>query len=72
MACDVVDWAWARKLDVKGSEMICLSINIASLMNAGEPDEVNVGISWSTADVFYAVRDIKKDEEIMTRFVVRT
>jgi len=70
MACDVVDWAWSRKLSDDGPDVICLSINIASLMNSGEtPSEVNVSINSSTSDSFYAMRDIRKDEEILTHFV---
>ena len=69
MACDVVDWAWSRKLSDKGPEMICLSLNMASLMNSGEKGEVNVSINSATADAFYATRDIQKDEEILTHFV---
>ena len=69
MACSVVDWAWSRKMNDKGKDMICLSINIASLMNAGDQNQVNVGITTSTSDAFYATRDIKKDEEILTRFI---
>ncbi len=70
MACDVIDWAWSRKLHENGPEAICLSINIASLMNSGEgPGEVNVSINSSTSDSFFATRDIRKDEEILTHFV---
>ena len=69
MACDVVDWAWSRKMSENGPEAICLSINIASLMNSGGPREVNVSINSSSSDSFYATRFIKKDEEIMTHFV---
>ncbi|KAK1734293.1 hypothetical protein QTG54_015060 [Skeletonema marinoi] len=71
MACDVVDWAWSRKISGdNGPEVICLSINIASLMNSGDgPGEVNVSINSSTSDSFFATRDIGKDEEILTHFV---
>jgi len=69
MACDVVEWAWSRKLSESGPDAICLSINIASLMNSGGPGQVNVSINTSTSDSFYALRDIRKDEEILTHFV---
>ena len=69
MACDVIDWAWSRKVQENGPEAICLSINIASLMNSGGPDEVNVSINSSSSDSFFATRDIEKDEEILTHFV---
>ena len=69
MACDVVDWAWSRKIHENGPEAICLSINIASLMNAGEQGDVNVSINSSSSDSFYATRYIRKDEEILTHFV---
>lgn len=70
MACDVIDWAWSRKISESGPEAICLSINIASLMNSGDgPGEVNVSINSSTSDSFFATRDISKDEEILTHFV---
>jgi len=67
MACDVVDWAWSRKVSENGPEVICLSINIASLMNSRDgPGEVNV--KYKT-DSFFATRDIMKGEEILTHFV---
>ena len=69
MACDVVDWAWSRKTSENGPETICLSINIASLMNSGKPGDVNVSIKSSTSDSFFATRFIRKDEEILTHFV---
>jgi hypothetical protein len=69
MACDVVDWAWARKVSESGPELIFLSLNISSLMNSGGLGEVNVGINSSKLDVFYAMRNIKMDEEILTSFV---
>lgn len=72
MMCDVIDWAWARQISKSGSpEVICLSINIASLMNAGNAaiGEVNVGIDSTTPNSFKAIRDIEKNEELLTSFI---
>jgi len=72
MMCDVIDWAWARQISKSGSpEVICLSINIASLMNAGNAaqGDVNVGIDSTTSTSFRAIRDIEKNEELLTSFI---
>jgi hypothetical protein len=72
MACDVMDWAaWTRPLNEDGPEryIISLSMNISSLIRSGDLVRANVRAKTSNSgEVFYATRDIKKDEEILTHY----
>lgn len=74
MACDVMEWAWTQQFEDDGPYHICLAINISSLMNTKGDDEEGEGanalpVSGLTSK-FYALKDIKKDEEILTDYTI--
>jgi hypothetical protein len=70
MVCDVMDWAWNRKLEENGPDYVCLGINISSLFRTtGNESDANVRPVTVTSPIFYATRDIQQDEEILTHFV---
>mmetsp|Transcript_35978 Transcript_35978/g.73402 ORF Transcript_35978/g.73402 Transcript_35978/m.73402 type:complete len:310 (-) Transcript_35978:68-997(-) len=71
MACDVMEWTWTQQFQEGGDYHICLAINISSLMNTGDDeDEVNALPTSSMTAMFYATRDIRKDEEILTDYEI--
>lgn len=71
MACDVMEWAWTQQFQEGEDYHICLAINISSLMNTGDEEEqANALPESSTATMFYATKDIKKDEEILTDYEI--
>jgi hypothetical protein len=71
MACDVMEWTWTQQFQEGGDYHICLAINISSLMNTGDDDEeANALPKSSTSTMFYATKDIKKDEEILTDYEI--
>lgn len=71
MSCDMMEWTWTQQLHEDGPYHICLSINIASLMNTeSDEEEANALPKTSTSTVFYATRDIRKGEEILTDYSV--
>ena len=46
---------------------IMLAINISAMLNTGlTPEEVNLLPETSTSQLYYATRDIKRGEEILT------
>ena len=61
--CDITEWAWHQQLSPTGPLTILVDANIAALMNSS--DDPNVAPKTDTETRFYAVRDIKKDEEIL-------
>jgi hypothetical protein len=72
MACDNAEWTFIQQREKDGPMLILSSLNIAILMNEGNNGtEVNVepqaedGNFSEYSSVFYATRDIKKDEEIL-------
>mmetsp|Transcript_11395 Transcript_11395/g.22811 ORF Transcript_11395/g.22811 Transcript_11395/m.22811 type:complete len:347 (-) Transcript_11395:75-1115(-) len=72
MACDQAEWTFTQKFKEGGPMRVVSSLNIAILMNEGntildvnvQPEDENGNPSEYSA-VFYAMRDIKKDEEIL-------
>ena len=67
-ACDMTEWSWTQQLEEGGPMKILTSINISILMNMGAPEQINAVPKSSTSSVFYAIRDIKKGEEILTDY----
>mmetsp|Transcript_12002 Transcript_12002/g.18411 ORF Transcript_12002/g.18411 Transcript_12002/m.18411 type:complete len:331 (-) Transcript_12002:281-1273(-) len=72
MACDQSEWTFTQRFEEGGPMRVASSLNIAILMNEGNTlEEVNVqpedgnGNPSEYSVVFYAMRDIKKDEEIL-------
>ena len=70
-ACDMIDWTWTQRVEDGGRFKIFSSINISILCNAGDSeDEINVNPRSDTSSLFYALRDIKKDEELLTDYYI--
>ena len=66
-ACAITEWTWAQRLEQNGPMKIMLAINISAMLNTGlTPEEVNVLPESSTSQLYYATRDIKRGEEILT------
>lgn len=75
MACDQVAWTFTQPVEEDGPMRVVSSLNIAILMNEGNRyKDVNVqpqdgnGAPNDYSSVFYALRDIKKDEEILMNY----
>jgi hypothetical protein len=69
IACDVTEWTWTQRQAPNGPMQIMTSFNIAVLMNEADTDEdVNAVPMNSLSSSFYATRDIKKGEEILTDY----
>eukprot|EP00581_Thalassiosira_minuscula_P020136 CAMPEP_0183719080 /NCGR_PEP_ID=MMETSP0737-20130205/12162_1 /TAXON_ID=385413 /ORGANISM="Thalassiosira miniscula, Strain CCMP1093" /LENGTH=335 /DNA_ID=CAMNT_0025948767 /DNA_START=66 /DNA_END=1073 /DNA_ORIENTATION=+ len=73
MACDCTDWHWMQKLQEGGPYYMLAGINISSLMNSGGIEfgpgrEPNALPQSPTSGKFYATRDIRKHEEILTDY----
>ncbi|KAL7495509.1 hypothetical protein ACHAWT_005926 [Skeletonema menzelii] len=75
MACDQVAWTFTQPFEEDGPMRVVSSLNIAILMNEGDKaKDVNVepqdgnGAPSDYSSVFYALRDIKKDEEILMNY----
>jgi len=72
LACDNAEWSFTQQFEEDGPMRVVSSLNIAILMNEGntvkdvnvQPEDGNGKPSEYSA-VFYAMRDIKKDEEIL-------
>lgn len=69
-ACDMTEWSWTQQLEEGGPMKIVSSINISILMNMGAPEQINAVPKSSTESVFYATKDIKKGEEILTDYEI--
>lgn len=67
-ACDVMQWCWTQKLEAGGPDVLLCELNIASLMNGGGGDKINVGPTNSTSRLFYAKKDIEKGKEILMNY----
>ena len=72
MACDNAEWSFTQQFEEDGRMRIVSSLNIAILMNEGNHrNEVNVepkdgkGETSEYSTLFRAIKDIKKDEEIL-------
>jgi len=61
-ACDITEWAWHQELTPGGRLTIVVDANIAALMNSSP--EPNIAPKTDTDTKLYAVRDIRKGEEI--------
>mmetsp|Transcript_12963 Transcript_12963/g.18577 ORF Transcript_12963/g.18577 Transcript_12963/m.18577 type:complete len:309 (-) Transcript_12963:33-959(-) len=77
MACDLSEWTFTQQFKQGGPMRVVSSLNIAILMNEGDTlKDVNVqpedgnGQPSEYSAVFYAMRDIKKDEEILMDYSV--
>ncbi|KAL7442908.1 hypothetical protein ACHAXH_009022 [Discostella pseudostelligera] len=61
-ACDITEWAWHQELTPGGRLTIVVDTNTAALMNSSP--EPNIAPKTDTDTKLYAVRDIRKGEEI--------
>jgi hypothetical protein len=66
-ACDFLAWTWTQKKSRNGKYEIFSAMNISVLFNGGAKasHEVNVGPRSSISSRFFALRDIKKGEELL-------
>ena len=64
-ACDVVDWSWTQQIEENGEYKLFLAINISILFNGGFEDTMNIKPPTSYSSKFYALRDIRKGEELL-------
>lgn len=69
-ACDMTEWSWTQQLEEGGQMKILTSINISILMNMGVTEQINAVPKSGTESVFYATRDIKKGQEILTDYEI--
>ncbi|KAL9184780.1 hypothetical protein ACHAXT_012750 [Thalassiosira profunda] len=67
-ACDVIDWTWTAKTEEKGKWKIFTAMNISILLNGAESSQWNVNPKSSTSSLMYALRDIRKGEELLTDY----
>ena len=67
-ACDVIDWTWTQQTEENGEYKLFAPINISGLFNGGNEDTMNINPPSSTSSKFYALKDIKKDEELLTDY----
>jgi len=68
-ACDMTEWSWTQRLENDGPMKLLTAINISVLMNMGlNPAQINAVPKSSTSSLFYATKDIKKGEEILTDY----
>lgn len=73
LACDCTDWHWMQQLETGGTFHFVAGINISSLMNSGGEEYGGVPNALpktSTSNKFYALRDIRDGEEILTDYYV--
>ena len=59
------DWSWTQKDKPNGRYHIFTAINISVLLNGSSDDSINISPASSTSSMFYALREIKKDEELL-------
>ena len=68
-ACDMIDWTWTQRLEKDGPMKIMTAINISAMLSTGlttDSDLANVMPESSTSQLYYATRDIKFGDEILT------
>ena len=66
VACDLFHWTWTQKKSRKGKYKFFSAMNISILFNGARAShEVNVRPSSSISSRFFALRDIKKGEELL-------
>ena len=66
-ACDITEWTWTQRLEQNGPMMIMLAINASAMLSTSfTSEEANVLPESSTSQLYYATRDIKRGEEILT------
>jgi len=68
-ACDMLYWCWRQRLEKNGRRENLCTFNISSLMN-GSTHDYNIDPESTMSQKFYAVRDIKKNDEIMYNYLV--
>lgn len=68
MACDVTEWTWTQQMKQYGPYTIRTAFNISVLMNSSPTPNVMPKDGYSSK--FYALRDIEKDEEILTDYKI--
>lgn len=69
-ACDMIDWTWTQRVEEGGPIKVYSAINISILCNGGNKKNVNIPPKSGTSAVYYAVKDIKKDEELLTDYSI--
>ena len=67
MACDLIDWSWTAQTSRDGPFKLFSAINISILMNGSDENEQNVNPPNEYTSKMYALRDIKKGEELLVR-----
>jgi len=65
MACDLIDWSWTAQTSKNGPFKLFSAINISILMNGSDLNEQNVNPPNEYTSKMYALRDIKKGEELL-------
>jgi len=68
MACDSTEWTWTQQLKKGGPYTVRTAFNISILMNSSKAPNTMPKDSYSSK--FFATRDIKKDEEILTDYKI--
>lgn len=70
-ACDVIDWSWIQKKSRDGKNRLFTAMNISILLNgANDIRHVNMKPVSTIATRFYATRNIKKGQELLTDYDV--
>ena len=68
-ACDMIDWTWTQKDKYDNEKYnIYSSMNIAILCNGGNDKTININANNDTSSKMYALRDIMKDEELLSDY----
>ncbi len=74
MACSLVDWTWTQsttKEEYENGELkLFTAPNISVLLNGSSGEEVNINPKTGYSSKYYALRDIKKGEELVTDYDV--
>lgn len=70
MACSLVDWSWTQSTSENGELELFSAPNISVLLNGSSGKTVNINPKTGYSSKFYALRDIKKGEELVTDYDV--
>ena len=75
-ACDITECTLTQRLEQNGPMKVVLAIKASAMLNTGlTPEEVNLlpepKTKSSTSQLYYATRDIKRGEEILTDLTLR-